>query len=136
MAQECPKMPETATSITGRDGYITMKAMLYAIATIKSLPAVDREYGDMVDMQKLIRDMIRQDMDVPVLCHAMLEVNRHTGEMPELFPVDFGEELFGIHDQREIALWGAIQVTIENMKKDMAAFLARFNRDEGLGEAA
>lgn len=131
-----------ATSVTGRDGYITLKAMLYAIASIQSLPEENREYGDLQDMLLLVRakawDMSRNDAthDVPVLlCHAMLEVNRHTGQMPDLWPNDFGEDLADIYEPYDIALRDAVYATIDGMKKDMAAFLAKFNRDNGLGEA-
>lgn len=135
--------PDAATSITGRDGYITLKAMLYAIATIQSLPEADREYGDLYDMLQLVHstahDMARADdtHDTPILlCHALLEVNRHTGQMPDLWPNDFGDDMSEVYEPRDLAMMGAVKVTIEKMTKDMAAFLAKFNADAGLGQAA
>lgn len=132
-----------ASSVTGRDGYITLKAMLYAIACIQSLPEADREYGDLQDMRTLVRakvhDMARNDSthDVPIMfCYAMLEVHRHTGQMPDLWPNDFGEDLAEVYEQHELALMTAVRATIDKMQQGMAAFLAKFNRDNGLGEAA
>ncbi len=129
-----------ATSVTGRDTYITLKALLYAIATIQSLPEEDREYGDLCDMTALVRamaeNMARADAthDQPVLLsHCLLEVGRHTGQMPDLWPNDLGDEMSEIYTPRELAMMGAVKATVEGMRKDMATFLAKFNRDEGLG---
>lgn len=42
-------------SVTGRDGYIIGKALVYAIAQIQSLPARRQEFSDMCDMCALVR---------------------------------------------------------------------------------
>ena len=41
-------------SITGRDNYIILKALAYAIKTIRNLPASRQERADMKDMECLL----------------------------------------------------------------------------------
>ncbi|MFA5538576.1 MAG: hypothetical protein WCZ72_09455 [Gemmobacter sp.] len=120
MALDTTTTPEAATSITGCDGYITMKALLYAIATIQSLPEADREYGDMHHMCELARDMCQSDVAVRLLAPAILEVARHTGHVPDLWPNDFGDDMEEIYDLHDLALRGAVIVTIEGIEQDVA----------------
>jgi hypothetical protein len=48
----------TKRGITGRDGYVMAKALGYAIATIKSLPAVHQELSDCDDMHDILCHLV------------------------------------------------------------------------------
>jgi hypothetical protein len=63
------------TSITGRDVYITAKALLYAIEAINALPPQHQEWSDLQDMKALLFRMIRDPdalitMRMDVLAHV------------------------------------------------------------------
>lgn len=126
-----------AAPVVGRDGYITLKAMLYAIACIQKQPVADRANNDLYDMLNMVRGTAREmsfneaSYDVPVLlCHAMLEVHRHTGQMPDLWPNDFGGDLSEVYEAHDLALMSAVCTTIDAMTKDAAAFLTTLNEVE------
>lgn len=76
--------PEAA-SATGRDGYITLKALVYAIAHIQSLPRDRQEYGDMLDMCDLVyENRLPQEM----LDIIVYDVERHIQHEVNLYPSD------------------------------------------------
>lgn len=68
-------------SITGRDGYIVRKALLYAVASIQNLPPEKQELSDMADMCRILRADI-----YPFAPHMVLSVEWHTGSRPDLWP--------------------------------------------------
>lgn len=78
----------TKTSITGRDGYIQTKALVYAIGQIQSLPDHKQEWSDMYDMCQLLR----AHLGPAELASYAVGVEWHTGNPVNLFPED-GEDL-------------------------------------------
>lgn len=75
--------PDSATSVTGHDGYIMGKALAYAIAYIQSLPEERQEFSDMCDMAMIARQRFGVLMPLHVL-----GVEAHTGQAPDLCPED------------------------------------------------
>lgn len=69
------------TSITGRDGFIVNKALLYAIAHIQSLPEERQEWSDMRDMCAILKAY-----DSPFTLPTLMNVEHHTGLVPNLWP--------------------------------------------------
>jgi hypothetical protein len=77
-------------TITGRDGYIVQRALIYAIAHIQSLPLEAQEGSDMADMCAIARahDAVAMGMYAG-------HVSDHTGVTVELWP---GEALHDCWD--------------------------------------
>jgi hypothetical protein len=48
-------------NVTGRDGYIIMRALIFAIAIIDRLPQDEREVGDRDDMMRLLNHVLQDD---------------------------------------------------------------------------
>ena len=73
-----------ATSgVTGRDGYIVIQALLYAIARIQSLPADRQEWANMRDMCELVR----AGADArPQFWHIVWGVESHVDQEIDLWP--------------------------------------------------
>lgn len=77
----------TQDEITGRDGYITGQALVYAIAAIQSLPEERQEHSNMLDMC----DLARATFEAATLAHVVAGVEHHTQESVDMnFPE--GEE--------------------------------------------
>ncbi|MEH3117419.1 MAG: hypothetical protein PGN25_07375 [Methylorubrum populi] len=60
-------------SVTGRDGYIIAKALIWALEYAKTLPDHDREWGDEEDMRAILdaslstaKDMIEKERAIAV----------------------------------------------------------------------
>jgi hypothetical protein len=87
---------DKAASIAGRDGYIVKRALLYAIAHIRSLPPEEQEGSDMADMCAIARAH-----DASTMGAYAADVCTHTGVAVELWP---GEAL---RDSWDLAWAGA-----------------------------
>lgn len=74
------------SSIIGRDGYITAKALIYAIATIQSFRPAKQEWSDMLDMIALAKT-IPHDMRMQMVASVV----RHTGRTVNL-DLDGGDD--------------------------------------------
>lgn len=83
-------------SVTGRDGYITNKALLYAIAHIQSLPPELQEWSDMYDMCLLARARL----GVHTFAQA-IGVESHTGRPFTLWPEREEELTAGEREKRD-----------------------------------
>ncbi|MBZ9939436.1 hypothetical protein LB518_24330 [Mesorhizobium sp. BR1-1-16] len=77
-----PVAPQSE-SVTGRDGYVLAKALLYAIDAIQHLPREMQERSDMVDMCALARAVHGGG-----LADALIFVEAHTGREIDLWPDD------------------------------------------------
>jgi len=71
-------------SVTGRDGYVLIKALVYAIAFIDSLPEKQREVSDRDDMVALLNHLTPNPVTVEQLAQ---KVERKTGILPD--PTDW-----------------------------------------------
>lgn len=69
--------------ITGRDGFILRKAVLYAISTIQVLPHERQEWSDLRDMKALARALLPGLRERDFMAD---NVARHTGVRPDLTP--------------------------------------------------
>lgn len=118
MATNTTTTPEVAT-VTGRDGYIAAKALVYAIARIQSLPEEWQEYGDMLDMCSLVQE---SKLPQSMLDMIVYGVERHVQHEVDIYP---SEDM-----DKERA---AMRARIDAMKAGLAEALRRYN--EG-GEAA
>lgn len=81
MKQQITTNAAPVATITGRDGYILDKALIYAIAHIQSLPEHKRERSDMEDMCALAKAS-----GSPFILQSLLGVEWHTGIKAELWP--------------------------------------------------
>jgi len=68
-------------SVTGRDGYIIAKALLYAVTFIDSLPKGRGEISDRDDMVALLCDRVRDEKAREQLAQ---DVERKTGILPDI----------------------------------------------------
>lgn len=112
---------EVDTSITERDGYIRLKALLYAIAHIQSLPQELQERSDMADMCALFRHEMTHNgqFDVPVSAALVFGVEAHTGVAIDLWPdCDANPRKYFSPEER---------VTKRVFKLHMEAMYERFN---------
>ncbi|KRW96245.1 hypothetical protein [Paracoccus sp. MKU1] len=109
-----------AASVTGRDGYIVAKALVYAIAHIQSLPEERQEYGDMLDMCDLVYKSGLPQSLIDMIVH---DVERHVRQEVNLYPLE------GMDKERS-----AMRARIDAMKAALAEAIRRFN--EGEEEAA
>jgi len=67
--------------VTGRDGFIIGKALVYAVARIQSLPDEKQEWSDMSDMCAIAR--AGDARGVGLLAAGVYE---HTGALVDLWP--------------------------------------------------
>jgi hypothetical protein len=67
--------------VTGRDGYVTAKALAYAIAYIDSLPEKQREASDRDDMRRILVAKVSSS-NLKLLCDT---VEKHTGRRPDIY---------------------------------------------------
>ncbi|WP_028713876.1 hypothetical protein [Paracoccus sp. J55] len=107
-------------SVTGRDGYIAVKALVYAIAHIQSLPEDRQEYRDMLDMCDLVYE---SGLSQSLIDMIVYDVERHVQHEVNLYPSE------GMDKERS-----AMRARIDAMKVALAEAIRRFN--EGEGEAA
>jgi hypothetical protein len=63
--------------VTGRDHYITIKALAYAIAAIENLQFQKREVNDQSDMKKLLEHLVGSDS---ALKHIIKEAHQHLSD--------------------------------------------------------
>ena len=73
---------KSQTSVTGRDGYIVTKALIYAIAHIQSLPEERQEFSDMLDMCSIA---LASSGAIFLPAHVSTVLN-HTGVRVNLWP--------------------------------------------------
>lgn len=69
------------TDITGRDGDIQAKALVYGIAAIQALPREKQEWSDMNDMRTLARAWVDAE-SLALIAHG---VERHMGVNVDMF---------------------------------------------------
>lgn len=72
-------MPEKG--VTGRDRYVTTKALAYAIAFIDSLPEDQQESSDRDDMVALLVALLPNMVEREILAQS---VQSHTGVLPDI----------------------------------------------------
>ena len=114
---------ETATSVTGRDGYIRLQALLYAVARIQTLPEDQQEYSNMVDMCAIARAM-----NSPPIWPIVWGVELHVGHEIDLWPAGGGNEVGGAYTDVEIdakeaqrAKINAAQVSLSSISIELNA---------------
>ncbi|RCW83461.1 hypothetical protein [Paracoccus lutimaris] len=117
------KTTPVAASVTGRDGYIVVKALIYAIARIQSLPEDRQEYSDMLDMCTVLHDL---DFPQSMLDMIHSDVEHHMQREVDLYP---GE---GMEAERKAtrARIDAERARIDAMKSDHAEALRCFNESD------
>ncbi|QEU08696.1 hypothetical protein [Paracoccus yeei] len=106
-----------AASATGRDGYIMVKALVYAIARIQSLPDDRQEHGDMMDMCELVYE---SELPEGTLDMILMEVEHSVQHEIDLFPGEGGEG-----DRRDM------RARVDAMKAAQGSALRHFNVENG-----
>lgn len=121
MTKNIISTPKAAT-ITGRDGYITVKALVYAVACLQSLPDDRAEYSDMADMCEILH---ASDLPESLLDMILLSVEHHIQRDVDLFPSE------GMDDERQ-----AMRTRINAIKVAREEALRGYNKAELGGNAA
>lgn len=77
----------TNATVTTRAGYVSAKALVYAIGQIQSLPDHRQEWSDMYDMCEILRACHGARM----LAHVVTSVENHTGNPVDIFPGEYDD---------------------------------------------
>lgn len=112
--------PEAATN---RESYITLQALLYAVARIQTLPEDQQEYSNMANMCALARRVGGQE-----LAFILWGVEHHVGHEINLWPADHGDEPDNHYTDEEVDHQNAVRSQIN-------AWKARFEETGALLDA-
>jgi hypothetical protein len=61
VSRNCRRRQRVPASVTGRDGYLVLQALAYAITTIEGLPEDRQEYSNKEQMKRLLDIWSRSD---------------------------------------------------------------------------
>lgn len=106
--------PTTTTdlaSMVGRVGYINLKALLYAVACIQTLPGDKQEWSDMCDMCAIARSTLaeRPNRGADILW----SVEHHVGHQIDLWPAHGGPEPNGLYSDEDMDRRDAVRSLID-----------------------
>ncbi|MFK4256446.1 hypothetical protein [Agrobacterium tumefaciens] len=104
--------------VTGRDGAVKAKALLYAISTIQSLPVERQERSDMCDMCAIARTI-----DPASLAKLIFDTQAHTGTKIDIWPdsdADLDEK--GIREKKAFKF--TLNTHVEELERQWAEFIA------------
>jgi hypothetical protein len=115
-------MPNIATSpyrAENYEGNITLKASLYAIACIQSLPEDRQERSDMIEMCALARRTPHRH-----LANMLRSVEHHVGGVIDLLPAHGGSEANGCYSNGELDLMEAVRKLVKEQDDQFKRSLA------------
>jgi hypothetical protein len=113
------------TDITGRDGFIGTKALVYAIACIQNLPRRWQEGSDMTDMALLARSLTTTEG----LAQVAIGVESHMRVEIEMFPdlehddIDAARTLYEFHISKLRAQRSAWKLESDQSQHEAKALL-------------
>lgn len=109
MALNNTTTPKTATPLLNRGDYITLQAMIYAVACIQKLPEDRQERSSMVDMCATARRMGGGG-----IAHYLWSVEHHVGYEIDLWPAYGGDDPSGLYTDEETATRDTVRAWIDD----------------------
>ena len=106
--------PGTVTSIGDGDDRIILKALLYAIANIQTLPDHRQERIDMNDMCALARASLGSHPASGA--NVLWGVEHHVGHEINLWPAHGGEEANGLYSDEELDRRDSVRAQVNEWK--------------------
>lgn len=103
-----------ATGASWREGYVSLKALLYGISNIQSLPHDRQEASDMANMCELARSIGGN-----LLAIEVYNVERHVGHEVHLWPDGWGS-VDGIYTEEEELAKEALRAAVDQRKRTFA----------------
>lgn len=100
-------MNKTKAATPDRDALVTLKALLYAVGCIQSLPEDQQERSDMVEMCAIAR---RFQAPVPLM---LWSVEHHIGHTIDLWPPHGSDKPDGLYSDEEIDARNAVRAWID-----------------------
>jgi hypothetical protein len=111
-------------SLNGREGYIVMKALIYAVARIQSLPRDRQEYSDMIATCALVRESAPAMFSSTAperFASFVWEVESHVGHEIDLWPSEGGDGINGAYTDEELDTKESLRALITAMEAQRAA---------------
>lgn len=103
-----------ATSGSARNNYVDLKALLYAIGCIQSLPAHRQERSDMIDMCSMVRRVEDNGRGTPLLPNLLWSVEHHIGHKIDLWPAHGGDGPGGTYSDVEMDRRDTVRAWIDD----------------------
>jgi hypothetical protein len=102
-----------SNSVTGRDGYITTQALIYAISHIQSLSEERQEFSNMCDMCAILRC----NVTIEGLVSMAYLVEAHTGVSINIWPNDKSKKARAYSEKFESGVTSLRDQRIEFLKE-------------------
>lgn len=112
--KDYPEIALAATSGNVYDGYAALKALLYAIGCIQSLPGHRQERSDMIEMCAMVRRLAgSREAEKLLLPTFLWSVEHHLCHKIDLWPAHGGAELNGAYSDEELDWRDAVRAWID-----------------------